>query len=714
MSPTCDQHSLCIKFTHIARVIVAIDRQLQQQEERMDYKLKTETKINVYRKIYNEVKNDPDVMDVGYPDEKEDLDFYGKIGDFLFDFSIKTKVDMLKVKASGDFNLSEDQLLDYGNSITENETGIMFTTYDQKVIFQLSLPLTGMEDTAAESMMVESTRRFIVFMKKASDKMNELKKENPVLQNKNESKTELSAEQLTEAAKENEAVTQNTDQFSEQELNVPEDENIEPEKKAELSDDTTERANTTDPDTEPVGVDLDAEDLPSSDLSSDTQASEKDMELESISNDFSYEQAPEVKQQMADMYDALERSFDKKKKQILFREELVKKQKAILESEKVQLREKKDEFAKELERLTSEKEKLENEWVTYNNADTELRNKQQAMKTQEKQYRESEKFFKQKEQSFKDKNENLEKRIASVNARTNAMKDKEKKLEAFEQSLKRQQQDIQRKLSDISDKEAILQIREKDLHLKEEQINIEKDAITEKTADLKELEEYVSGLEKAAMPVDVDAYESEIQQLKAELSNEKNRVVDLSDTSQSLTIDLSEKNKLLESMQEQVEHLKNEANATRNQLAENTDAYQKKMDEQKNSYEKALEERNARIRELDERVATYEQKEEAELTADKVLAELESLGIDAKHMPSENEGLISCEVSGCKIVFNVPVGMLCVSKAVRKKYAKDLVTWNGEDITASYFQDKTSIYCKKRFFKTGDYQKAVEKFQNLK
>lgn len=100
----------------------------------MDYELKAETKINVYRKIYNEAKNNPDVLDVGYPKEKEDLDFYGKIGDFLFDFSIKTKVDMLKVKASGDFNLSEDQLLDYGNSIAENETGIMFTTYDQKVM----------------------------------------------------------------------------------------------------------------------------------------------------------------------------------------------------------------------------------------------------------------------------------------------------------------------------------------------------------------------------------------------------------------------------------------------------------------------------------------------------------------------------------------------------------------------------------------------------
>ena len=110
----------------------------------------------------------------------------------------------------------------------------------------------------------------------------------------------------------------------------------------------------------------------------------------------------------------------------------------------------------------------------------------------------------------------------------------------------------------------------------------------------------------------------------------------------------------------------------------------------------------------------YEQKEEAELTTDKVLAELESLGIDAKPMPSENEGLISCEISGCKLVFDVTSGMLCVSKAVRKKYAKDLVTWNGEDITTSYFQDKTNIYCKKRFFKTGDYQKIVEKFQNLK
>ena len=83
-------------------------------------------------------------------------------------------------------------------------------------------------------------------------------------------------------------------------------------------------------------------------------------------------------------------------------------------------------------------------------------------------------------------------------------------------------------------------------------------------------------------------------------------------------------------------------------------------------------------------------------------------------MPSENEGLISCEISGCKLVFDVTSGMLCVSKAVRKKYAKDLVTWNGEDITTSYFQDKTNIFCKKRFFNTGDFQKVVEKFQNLK
>ena len=62
---------------------------MECQQERMDYELKAETKINVYRKIYNEVKNNPDVLDVGYPKEKEDLDFYGKIGDFLFDFSIK-------------------------------------------------------------------------------------------------------------------------------------------------------------------------------------------------------------------------------------------------------------------------------------------------------------------------------------------------------------------------------------------------------------------------------------------------------------------------------------------------------------------------------------------------------------------------------------------------------------------------------------------------
>ena len=65
------------------------------------------------------------------------------------------------------------------------------------------------------------------------------------------------------------------------------------------------------------------------------------------------------------------------------------------------------------------------------------------------------------------------------------------------------------------------------------------------------------------------------------------------------------------------------------------------MDEQTESYEKTLKERDTRIQELDERVAAYEQKEETELTTDKVLAELESLGIDAKPMPSENEGLIS-------------------------------------------------------------------------
>lgn len=673
--------------------------------------MKVETKIETYRKIYNEVKNSPDVTDVNFPEEKENLDFYGKMGDFNFEFSLKANMDMLKLVASGDFIIPESKLLQYGDSLTKDEKGIMFTTYDQHVIFQLTLPLTGMEDSAAEKMAINATRRFVEFMKKAVVEMKELKSSSPSYSEERESvvvKEETDTSTTLQSA-EKEA---SEEMYTEEETTVAEKQG-DPEEKTDENDisgnDVTEESNEKlEPDTKLDEPEIEQE---------KDESTEAESELDAVVQEIPYVQAPEVKQQMVDMYDTLDRTFAKKKEQIAFREELLKKQKAILEDEKKQLQNEKDRIVAEKEELKSERDRIENDWISYNAADNELRSKQQSMKEQEKKYRESEKFFRQKEQSFQSQNKNLENRIASVNARSKAIKDKEKRLDAFEQSLKRREHDIQERLTDVADKESALKIKEKDLHLKEEQILMENDAIAEKTADLKELEAYVSQMEKAAMPVDVDAYEKQIQDLSEKLDTANGKIVDLSDNAQTMLINLNQEKASAEKEKEL--HLKSQEriSSLEKEMQEKENSFQEEMKKQKDSYaqlDDLWKQSEARAKDLDERIEKYEREEEEKLTPDKVLSELESIGITAKRMPSENEGLISCEVDGCKVVFDVSTGMLCVSKSVRKKYAKDLVAWNNEDITASYFQDKTMMYCKKRFFKTSDYRKAVDRLHDLK
>lgn len=129
--------------------------------------MKPNTKINCYKEIYNALKNDSSVKNLGFPEKKDNLDFFGDIGHIRFEFSLMAATDLLKLRGSRKvLAMSDEELLNFGSRMTKGKNGITNTAYDNTLIFQMYLPFTGMPDDIAEGQVKESSMSFVDFIKK--------------------------------------------------------------------------------------------------------------------------------------------------------------------------------------------------------------------------------------------------------------------------------------------------------------------------------------------------------------------------------------------------------------------------------------------------------------------------------------------------------------------------------------------------------------------
>lgn len=124
--------------------------------------MQDEAKITCYQELYAKLKESDLLSDFGWPAQKEHLDFYFNIGLTKVFFRIFSDKDMMQIRSETirTDTKNEDNIA-LAQEISKNFYGIFGTSYDGKIIFNLSVPFPSVSDDAAKQMIVDKTNYFI-------------------------------------------------------------------------------------------------------------------------------------------------------------------------------------------------------------------------------------------------------------------------------------------------------------------------------------------------------------------------------------------------------------------------------------------------------------------------------------------------------------------------------------------------------------------------
>lgn len=151
-----------------------------------------DTKIECYRKAYQTLKPMEGVRNLGYPEEKKDLEFYCDIGRFHVNYNLRLNRDFITIRAGKLYKGKTDEELDQiGRELSEGQS-FYYTGYDEKLYLQLSLPMAGISDEAARTRVDEETIRFFHFLMDVEgvsmEEVPETEEQEPEAQEKGESR----------------------------------------------------------------------------------------------------------------------------------------------------------------------------------------------------------------------------------------------------------------------------------------------------------------------------------------------------------------------------------------------------------------------------------------------------------------------------------------------------------------------------------------------
>lgn len=126
--------------------------------------MNNEAKVSSYQRIYNHLKQNPKLSDFNYPKEKEHLDFSFKAGAGIVSYRLFSNRDMLSLRYEATREASNEQLSEDAMRYSNNFPGLYGTGYDNKLILQISIPVTGMSDQEAEKILFDKTNLFVEYI----------------------------------------------------------------------------------------------------------------------------------------------------------------------------------------------------------------------------------------------------------------------------------------------------------------------------------------------------------------------------------------------------------------------------------------------------------------------------------------------------------------------------------------------------------------------
>lgn len=683
------------------------------------------SKISCYKKFYGQLKTDSSISGLGYPDEKINFDLFCSIGDTKVNYSLRDKIDLLSIKAEKHYpGLTDDQLQNLGKNLVDG-TNYSVTHYDGKLILQSNLTFVGVADHEAEKQVHDFAERFFEFLKSKVSEMDVPAAEKPIENNfaKNEPVREKVSEFNGEEAVETIVLADPKSEVIE---------SAEKDKNKEISaDDTLEKSDLMDPDLLSPEDKNDAFGVNTSDILSDAVKSKKTItEVQKEVSPQGYVRAPEVVEQMRQMYSEMNETFDGRNEQLDYREATLKEKEVLLNSirhDSEKLKKEANEVQKQNE---IEKQKLKVQWEKLNRKEQIQKKEVEALNARESVLNKKELELISQEQSLTDKSKNVKAKEEIISTKFSELKARAADLDIIQ--TKQDTEAIK-----FADKEKRLNAKSDELDLKfqkceiqEKQLKIQKDTLDSKRKDVEDRAKYVEslGTEKNA---------ADTSDILRKLENAENRVIQSEAMLQEMGKKNSELKKEVTALKDNEKEFLHEIDKLKSNAKVDMPDQQKIDDHRKvialENGKKVADERHinelqekstligqltAQINSLEEELKEVNESKQPEYNTLSLKEQLNNAQIGVNIIPGEGDPKLTGEKDGCIICINESVHMIYAEKAVKRslKYQKQVDEWNQEDICTSYILSDKKIICKRMFNDrdiVADVQSIIKRLRDL-
>ena len=581
--------------------------------------MNNEAKVSSYQRIYNHLKQNPKLSDFNYPKEKEHLDFSFKAGAGTVSYRLFSNRDMLSLRYEATREASNEQLSEDAMRYSNNFPGLYGTGYDNKLVLQISIPVTGMSDQEAEKILFDKTNLFVEYILdkivpedtvSVHEEASINKEETQQVVFNADNQVESETQEIRYAQAPSIAITADGEKDGEQ--NVIETEAEHPDESYQATSDREDPHEEDSFEDDPEDCDVgdedsykdsedeaefddklhesDVEDAMENDESHDFENSEYEDEDESdFENPVVSETNDELNQQdYTEFPESLEEVTEIQEDESNKKESMTFTGKAVggepvhasvlpeeiqqmyqdinktftMRSEQLDYREKVLTEQKEL--IALEKEALEQQKAEAKELLDSADKQREDIQSKWSVYHENKKKLNSKLQAVKDRENRLEerenkieKKESEINKKEEELNSKKETLSSKEQTLSQDLTDYQSRLEKLKESEKDLPLRETRLELKEKQLEEKEQAIQKKMEDLHEMSEILDAKEKAL--------------------------------SKSKTVSEKEYNKLLETLQ----HVKESLNKLRDEkqmLVDKNTSLQSKIGETQNKVAELLNE----------------------------------------------------------------------------------------------------------------------------
>lgn len=437
----------------------------------------------------------------------------------------------------------------------------------------------------------------------------------------------------------------------------------------------------------------------------DTELLEKDHQNsgEDISKkNESHKISPKEMQNVAELYESINRTFSMRKEQLDYREKMLSEQKHFLTCEQEQLQSQRSELEDKEKDLNRQEATLKQSWEQYHKTKKKQENKGSLLEEREKNIKHIEVAIQERENKVKQNIQKLEKR-------EQLLSDKQEELDKNYTEYKEQ-------IATLENYEERLRITKQELadnelkaSMQKQQMDMERKAIEDKLNDLKETEEMIKKLQTESKLFEVSAMQKKLKKLREEkialqkanqkLDAENIELKQLQDSMQDALIEktamITQMTQTVEDMQEKLDfkERKQEDIEEVEALKEHVKEMQseKQQEELRHRYE--IEGLRKALNEVKQKYSS-QQEEIKSTTPFNLIGALAEGGYIASNTTRDGRSMLTFQVGGCEVFIDEEYGMVEIEKQTRRNYAKQMQDLNEANHGVAYCMGKGKAYCR--------------------